>query len=110
MYFGGLTFSPDNPANSLNKVAAKRIAVAVVEKYGLRDSLHVTLENLIRDGDIRGVLSCYRDLMLKRDAKFPKQTEEMHRDSFHFSLLQNHTLNPHPEFEVVKVSHCLVIA
>ena len=108
IYFGGLTFSSQDPANYLkipNKIAAKRIAEAVLKKYGLRDSLHAALGFLYRDGEIGQVLSCYRDLMLQRDVTtgdLTKKTEEIHRDSFHFSLLQNH-LHPRVEFPVIKV-------
>ena len=108
IYFGGLTFHPEDPANYLkipNKIAAKRIAEAVLEKYGLHESLNAALEFLNLNGEIQPVLSCYRDLMVQRDVGFSgfNKSEEIHRDSFHFSLLQNHLLQPRSEFKVVKV-------
>ena len=70
LYYGGLTFYQEDPAHYLkipNWVAAKRIAEAVLEKYGLRESLNAALRSLEIDGDIQPVLSCYRDLMVQRD-------------------------------------------
>jgi hypothetical protein len=70
IYFGGLTFDPKEPATYLrvpNKVAAKRIATAVLERYNLRESFKFALQNLVDDGEIERVLSCYRDLMTQRD-------------------------------------------
>ncbi len=116
IYFGGLTFYPNDPANYLkipNNIAAKRIALAVLDNYGLRDSLNAALEFLIHDGEIERVLSCYRDLMLQRDVTLDdltKKTEEIHRDSFHFSLLQNYLLRPRVEFQVIKVIHGSLLA
>ena len=82
--------------------------MAVFDKYKLRQaSLNAALEFLIRDGEIERVLSCYRDLMRQRDVTledFTKRTEEIHQDSFHFSLLQNY-LRPRAEFQVTKVTH-----
>src|SRR6266480_842485 len=51
IYFGGLTFSPQDPENYLripNKIAAKRIAEAVLKKYGLRDSPRRTSSRLTK--------------------------------------------------------------
>ena len=114
IYFGGLTFYPEDPANYLkipNKIAAKRIAEAVLRKYGLRESLDTALNSLRSNREILPVLSCYRDLMVQRDvgsSDFNK-SEEIHRDSFHFSLLQNYLLHPRPEFKVIKVTKCVII-
>jgi len=93
IYFGALTFRPENPANHLkipNKVAASRIASVVLERYQLSQSLVVALQRLAQDGDIERVLSCYRDLMTQRDVTLDdltRQDEAKHRDSFYFSLL-----------------------
>src|SRR5271156_6344852 len=108
IYFGGLTFCSKDPAHYLkipNKIAAKRIAEAVLQKYGLIESLSAALEFLCSDGDIQPVLSCYRDLMVQRDVGPTdfKKSEEIHRDSFYFSLLQNYSLHPRVEFKVIKV-------
>jgi hypothetical protein len=111
VYFGALTFYPEDPVNSLkipNKVAASRIASVVLERYQLSQSLIVALKTLVGDGDIKQVLSCYRDLMTQRDVTFnglTKMDEEKHRDSFYFSLLRNHYLLPYAEFQAKKVIH-----
>ena len=109
IYFGGLTFDPDDPAHYLkipNKIAAIRIAEAVLEKYGLRESLNASLRFLISKGGIWPVLSCYQDFMVQRDVGHTdfEKDEEIHRGSFYFSLLQNHLLRPRPEFKVTMVS------
>ena len=108
LYYGGLTFYPEDPAHNLiipNAIAAKRIARAVLEKYGLRESFTAALESFLRDGNIRPVLSCYRDLMIQRDVGINdyKANETLHRDSFYFSLIRNHILCPEPEYQLTKV-------
>jgi len=117
LYFGGLTFYQEDPAHYLqisNAIAAKRIAQTVLEKYGLRESLNSALEFLEIDGDIRLVLSCYYDLMVQRDVGYSdfEASEQVHRDSFYFSLLRNASLRPHAEFMTTKVSQysTLVVA
>ena len=115
IYSGALTFYPNDPGNYLkipNKVAASRIAHAVLERYKLSESLVVALQTLVRDGDIERVLSCYRDLMTQRDVTYGDLTlmdEGKHRDSFYFSLLRNPYLFPRAEFKVTKVIHWLII-
>jgi hypothetical protein len=115
IYFGGLTFHSKDPAAYLkipNRVAAKRIAEVILERYQLSQSLPVALHTLVRDGDIEPVLSCYRGLMTQRDVTLrdlTQTTEEKHRDSFYFSLLLNHHLLPRVEFKVKKVIHWLII-
>jgi hypothetical protein len=109
LYHGGLTFYPKDPAKYLtipNKIAEERIATAVLDKFGLRNSLNSTLESLFSDGSIQPVLSCYRDLMVQQDvghSDFDK-SEEYHRDSFYFMLLRNTSLNPQAEFPLILVS------
>jgi hypothetical protein len=115
IYFGGLTFDPKEPTTYLrvpNKVAAKRIATAVLERYNLRESFKFALQNLVDDGEIERVLSCYRDLMTQRDVTVSdliNRCEGDHRDSFYFCLRLNHHLFPRVEFQVTKVSHWLII-
>jgi hypothetical protein len=109
VYVGALTFDQKDPGNYLkipNKVAARRIAEAVLERYKLSISLGVALQTLVQDGDIERVLSCYRDLMTQRDVNLKdltNQNEAYHRDSFYFCLLRNHHLFPRAEFKVTKV-------
>jgi hypothetical protein len=111
VYVGALTFDPKDPETHLkipNKVAARRIASMVLERYQLSKSLVVALQTLVRDGDIERMLSCYRDLMTQRDVTIydlNEQDEAKHRDSFCFSLLRNHHLLPRAEFKVTKVIH-----
>jgi len=113
VYFGALTFHPEDPANHLkipNKVAASRIAHAILERYKLSESLVVALQKLAQYGDIEQVLSCYRDLMTQRDVTVDDLTkidEGKHRDAFYFSLLRNHQLLPRAEFKVTKVIYLL---
>ncbi|KAH0564824.1 hypothetical protein GP486_001784 [Trichoglossum hirsutum] len=104
IYFGGLTPYSKDPAKYLkipNKIAARRIAEAVLEEYGLLKSLKTALELFNSDGEIEPLLSCYRNMMAQRDvghSDFSK-SEEIHRDSFYFSLLQNQLLQPQLEFK-----------
>jgi len=115
VYFGALTFEPDDPKHHLkipNEVAARRIAKVVLGRYKLSMSLVAALQTLVEDGDIERVLSCYRDLMTQRDVTgddLTKTDEAKHRDSFYFSLLRNHYILPQAEFKVKKVIHWLII-
>jgi hypothetical protein len=69
--------------------------------------LNAALERLEIDGDIRPVLSCYRELMVQRDVGHSdfEASEEKHRDSFYFSLLRNASLRPLAEFMLTKPSN-----
>ena len=78
---------------------ANRIAEVILEKYGLHESLNAALQNLEIDGDIEPVLNCYRNLMVQRDVGYT-DSEQIHRDSFYFSLLRNATLRPRAEVQV----------
>jgi hypothetical protein len=115
VYVGALTFDQKDPGNYLkipNKVAARRIAEAVLERYKLSISLGVALQTLVQDGDIERVLSCYRDLMIQRDVTVKdliNQSERDHRDSFYFCLRLSHHVFPRVEFQMTKVSHWLII-
>jgi len=107
IYFGGLTFYAEDPKHFLkipNAIAARRIAGSVLENYGLLESLPAALNLLETDGDLRSLLSCYQDLMVQRDvgrSDFEKH-EDVHRDSFYFTLIQNHFHRPQPEFQVTR--------
>ena len=85
MYFGGFTFDSECPEKFLripNKVAAKRIAKAVLEIYKLDQSLQAALQVLTANGNINPALSSYRDLMAQRDnmKALTDMTEANHRD------------------------------
>lgn len=107
IYFGGLTFYSEDPKHFLkipNAIAARRIAGSAFERYGLLESLPTALNLLETDGDLRSLLSCYQDLMVQRDVSrsdFEKH-EDVHRDSFYFTLIQNHFHRPQPEFQVTR--------
>jgi len=108
IYFGALTFYAEDPKHFLkipNVIAAQRIAESVLEKYGLLESLPAALDLLETDGDLRSLLSCYQDLMVRRDvgrSDFEKH-EDVHRDSFYSALIQNHFYRPQPEFQVTSL-------
>ncbi|KIX03496.1 uncharacterized protein Z518_07049 [Rhinocladiella mackenziei CBS 650.93] len=116
IYFGGLRFHPEKPTTHLkipNRVAADRIALAVLQKYGLCNSLSEALRHLVDYGELEQTLGCYRELMMQRDITtqdLTKTHEAAHRDSFYFSLLRNHLLAPHEEFKVIKVIHYSLLA
>ena len=116
MYFGGLTFHPEKPKTHLkipNKVAADRIALTVLDRYDLRNSLEVALQYLVSNGELERTLACYRQLIIQRDITIQELIricEADHRDSFYFCLLRNHYLVPRTEFKVIKVSPLVTIS
>src|SRR5436305_15249162 len=109
VYFGGLTFDREKPSTLLkipNRVAANRIALAILEKYKLRNSLSEALRHLMSSGDLERTLGCYLELIMQRDVTtndLIQRDESAHRDSFYFCLLQNYFLLPRAEFVVLKV-------
>jgi pentatricopeptide repeat protein len=111
VYFGGLTFSPENPTSHLkipNIVAHKRIARAVLQKCDLRSSWTGALQCLVDEGKIEEALRVYRKWMAQRDVTnddLSKKDKASHRDDFAFRLLEHPLLVPHPEFQVIKVIH-----
>lgn len=109
IYFGALTFYAEDPGHFLkipNAISARRIGEVVLQQYELLGSLDTALGLLELDGNIRPVLACYRRLMVKRDVGLNDfgKNETIHRDSFYFSLILNHFLQPHPEFPVTRAS------
>jgi hypothetical protein len=113
LYFGGLTFYDKDPGNFFkipNKIAAKRIAETVLEKFGIRGSLNSALESFRFDGNMQKVLNCYRILMVQRDVvnRDFNKSEEIHRNSFYFSMLQNYFIRPNTELKVTKVIQCFI--
>ena len=55
IYFGSLTFDLKKPATHLrvpNKVAIRRIAIAILERYNLRECFNFALQKLVGDGEI----------------------------------------------------------
>jgi hypothetical protein len=110
VYLGCLTFHPEKPTMHLkipNRVVADRIALAVLEKYGLMNSFRIALRRLLDDGDIAGTLGCYRDLMMQRDITvrdLTRKSEIHHRDYFYFCFLRNRHLIPCEELQITNVS------
>jgi hypothetical protein len=54
IHFGDLTFDPKEPSRYLrvpNKVAAKRIATAILERYNQGEPFHLAFPNLVDDGE-----------------------------------------------------------
>ena len=104
VYLGGLTFDQEQPATHLripNKVAARRIAAAVLETYNLHESFLAALQRLVDDGEIEQTLSCYRDLMVQQDVtgrELIQLSEGDHRDCFYFCLGLCRYLFPAVEF------------
>ncbi|KIX08774.1 uncharacterized protein Z518_03431 [Rhinocladiella mackenziei CBS 650.93] len=109
VYFGGLTFHPKKPTTQLkipNRVAADRIALAILKKYNLHNSLEEALLYLVKYGELEPTLSCYRELMVQRDITaedLTKKSEEHHRDSVYFCLLGSRFAS-RPEVKVTKVN------
>ena len=90
---------------------ADRIALAVLEKYNLRNFFEKALQHLIDDGELERTLGCYREFMMQRDITIKDLTqtrESDHRDYFYFCLLRNRYLVPCAEFQVIKVSDPLL--
>lgn len=108
VYMGGLTPDSDDPSKFLkipNLVAAKRFGSAILDRYGLRDSMKSALYDLAATGNPMGVLAGYCRLIRQRDIKgnaFLK-SEEQHRDSISVTILENPAIKPAVEYEVKKV-------
>lgn len=110
---GGLTFDSHNPSNLLkipNFVAAQRFGHALLSRIGLYSSMTNALRFLSENGNIKDVLTGYRRLMQQRDVgsfAFGK-TEEDHRDSIWYAILENPALTPKAEYQVRKVRSLLI--
>ena len=108
--------SPGKPTTHLkilNSVAADRIALAVLEKYDLRNSLSEALRHLVDYGNLERTLGCYRELMTQRDVTegdLINRSEADHRDSFYYCLMKNPYLVPRVEVPVIKVNPLLTIS
>ena len=60
LYYGGLSFHPKDPGHYLripNLIAVKRIAQAVLKRYGLRESSTSAFEDLASNGNIQSAKS-----------------------------------------------------
>jgi hypothetical protein len=107
-YMGALTLDSDNPSKFLkipNLVAAKRFGSALLNRHGLYNSMKNALYTLARTGNLIDVLIGYCQLMRQRDVignAFNK-TEENHRDSIWFTILENPAIQPVAEYQVRKV-------
>lgn len=108
VYMGGLTFDPEDPSKSLkipNLVAAKRFGHALLSRINLYQSITNALRFLSESGNIKDVLTGYRRLIQQRDVgNFAfRKTEENHRDSIWYTILENPALTPKAEYRVRKV-------
>src|SRR3954464_11088241 len=105
LYFGGLTFCPEEPTKYLrvpNLAAESRIASIIREKYKVSKTLPFALRELYKNGEIKKVLDIYHKLMLQRDIFGNGRTldaEGKHPDSFLFCLLRNE-VDPQLKFKV----------
>ena len=110
---GGLTFDSHDPSNLLkipNLVAAQRFGHALLSRIGLYNSMSNALRFLPKNGNIKYVLTGYRRLMQQRDVgsfAFGK-TEEDHRDSIWYTILENPALTAKAEYQVRKVRSLLI--
>ena len=105
LYFGALTFWPEDSEQFLkipNVIAARRIAQAVLRKYGALKTLDSSLRFLESKGEIGDVLRHYRELMVQQDVAGQdfNKSEEMHRDLFYHTILRYH--RPLLEYNVTK--------
>src|SRR5438132_704012 len=90
VYNGDLTFCPGDPQRYLkipNADAVARIAHQVLEMYGLRHSVSSAHYSL-RRGDIRPMLSCYRDFLVQQDDDDcdDAASKQTHRERFNSIL------------------------
>lgn len=109
VYMGGLTFDPQDPSKFLkipNLVAAKRFRYALLSRVNLYQSITNALRFLSENGNIKDVLTGYRRLMQQRDIgdQAFRKTEENHRDSIWYTILENPALTPKAEYRVRKWS------
>ena len=105
---GGLTFDHQNPSKFLkipNLVAAKRFGYSLLSRVNLYQSITNALRFLSENGNIKDVLTGYRRLMQQRDVgnQAYRKTEENHRDSIWYTILENPALTPKAEYRVRKV-------
>ena len=105
---GGLTFDPQDPSKFLkipNLVATKRFGHALLSRVALYQSMTDALRFLPENGNIEDVLAGYRRLMQQYDVGNSafRKTEENHRDSIWYTILENPALTPKAEYQVRKV-------
>ena len=105
---GGLTFDPQDPSKFLkipNLVAAQRFGHALLSRVNLYQSMTNALRFLSENGNMKDVLTGYRRLMQQRDVGDHafRKTEENHRDSIWYTILENPALTPTAEYQVRKV-------
>lgn len=108
VYVGGLTFDRQNPSKFLkipNLVAAKRFGYSLLSRVNLYQSITNALRFLSENGNIKDVLTGYCRLMQQRDVgnQAFRKTEENHRDSIWYTILENPALTPKAEYLVRKV-------
>jgi hypothetical protein len=113
VYMGGLTFDSDDPSKFLripNLVAAKRFGSALLDRYGLYNSMRDALYTLAGTGNPMNILAGYCHLMRQQDVTrdaFAK-TEGDHRNTLFITILENITAEPKIEYQVKKVRSLLI--
>ncbi|KAF8532892.1 hypothetical protein BDD12DRAFT_949896 [Trichophaea hybrida] len=106
LYNGALTFDGKNPRKLVkipNKVTAKRIATAVLGRFGLNaKDIDKALETLSQTGAIEPILMLYHKMMSKRnvgDGGF-KESGEHHVNAVNFSIFKSILVQLAPEFKI----------
>lgn len=106
LYHEGLTFDSDNPTKNMkipNMIAARRIATAVLDHYGLTvKDIDRAIDAFAATGDITEPLKLYQYMMGERDVGYGDfdKNEEIHANTFSYSILKNVLLTVKPEFVV----------
>ena len=112
LYAGGLTFSnrmPDKQLQIPNLVANQRFREAILSRHKLREvDIKDALQKIALSGDISTLLGCYQRMMSQRDVgdgDLKNKSEENHRDSFYYTLLNpSLPLEANVEFVITKVT------
>ncbi|KAF8537832.1 hypothetical protein BDD12DRAFT_201139 [Trichophaea hybrida] len=108
LYHGGFTFDSNNPSKYLkipNQIAARRIADAVLRRYGLlAPHIDRAVEVFASTGDITEVLELYQYMMGLRDVLYNDfdKNEETHANTINLTILKNVLLTIQPEFKVTQ--------
>ena len=108
VYMGGLTFDSHEPSKWLkltNLVAGLRSGYAILSRVGLYDSMTNALHILSVDRSVNEVLTGDRTLMLQRDVGYCSsgKSEEQHRDSIWYAILEGPAVVPRAKYRVSKV-------
>jgi hypothetical protein len=116
LYNGALTFDRKDPSKFMkipNKIAAKRIATAILNRFGMKaKDIDHALDILSRTGEVAPVLMLYQKMMSKRDVGWGDfdKTEEHHVAAIGYSIFKSVLVKLQPEFTVtVRILEVLMI-